>query len=322
MWKLTFLVALLAFRSSLPGQTPNLIPRVVFPEEAVGAPFWLLAPQIVVVRIVDTKLTERAIQLAPHGIRVRLVAVDAEVENTIQGTLARGPMRFYFFVNEPSPDGYTTYIYWPAPGGRYVVFLRQDGGIMRTMADVAPPEIRLFSGVHKDLGEFLNQSNKRDPGKAILHAALVPSEGSEKGFAASIQHTEASIRQFVNPSDLALALRSLLAHPESEVRTQACLTLATEYLYRDPCLLALLDASDAKVKGRVELLMRGRRESTSDLVRQLRDAPLSVSSSARIDDLEGDLELFTFDWAPEVRQQACRTLQQLFVGIVFPSCQN
>ncbi len=318
MWKVAILLAFLAFGSNSFAQTPNLVPRVIFPGEAVGASFWLSSPYIVIARVVNAELSDRGVQATTHGMQLRLLAVDAEIENVIQGLLAKGRMRFYLFVNEPAPDSFTTYIYRPVPGGRYVFFLRRDGDTMRMMADVAPPDVRLFSGVHANLREQKSQSIKPDPGQDILYAALVPSEGSSpKGFAASIPRTEASIRPFVNNRDLALSLRNLLAHPDSDVIAQACLTLATNYLYRDPCLLRLRDTEDSRVRGRVELLMRGRTESTSDLVSQLREAPLSLSSSGRIDDLEGDLELFTLDWAPEVRKQAsCLTLHQLFPGSV------
>ena len=145
------LISLIAlFAVGLSAQTPRLTPRIIMPGEAPGALFWLSAPYIVVVKIQGAEWLGPALEVTPpEKTVVRLVGVDGEIENVIQGDIPVGRVRFYFFANTLSSGGFTTVKYWLAPGRRYVAFLRRDGGVVRTMADVAPPEIAIFSGRHR-----------------------------------------------------------------------------------------------------------------------------------------------------------------------------
>jgi hypothetical protein len=307
------------FALGLYAQTPRLTPRVVMPGEAVGATFWMFAPDIAVVKVTSAELQGPEVEITPPGkTAVRLVRVDGQVENVIQGELRTGPTRFYFFVNTLS-GGYTTYKYWLTPGGRYVVFLREDGGVLRTMADLAPPQIRVLTGHHGHINVLPGGPTGRGPGLAILEAALNPQPDYEKGFASQIQGAMLTVEQFVRRADLAAALRNLLVHPDPAIQAHACLALAIGYRYRDPCLPGLLNASDIIVKRQAEIW--GPRESTRELLTALRENPLSLVRSDKIEDLEGELELFTLDSDEGVRGQACETLFRLFPSEVLRNCK-
>lgn len=298
--------------STASAQIPNLQPRVLLPEEAVGSSFWLYAPDIAVVHVSGAELLGREIEVTPpQKTVVRLVRIDGEVENVIRGELPKGRVRFYFFVNVPSKNGYSTPRYWLRTGSRYIVFLREDGGYLRTMADVTAPEIPVLTGPHDQLVAPGDGSLPPDPRMEILVATLVPTAEYDPAFAATIPRTESVIREFVRPVDTALVLRGLLAHPDPDIQAQACLVLARRFRYRDPCLLKLIESKDERVRGQAGIWMTGRTEGGKELLRALKEDPLSLSISREVEDLPGEIGLLTFDWDPEVRHQACMTLHLL-----------
>lgn len=303
-------------------EPPHLQPRIVLPGEGVGSFFWLLAPSIAIVTVNSAERLGPDIEITPpKELVVHLVAVDAKVESVIQGDLPKGPVRFYFFTNTLIPNvGYTTPLLWFEPGRRYVVFLRQDGGILRTMADVTEPNIRIRSGHRDALAPPSSRPLKNDPAALIVSAALTPSEDYEKGFASSIGDTFGQLLRITTPSKVAPLLRRLLLHPDQEIREWACLSLTTGFSYRDPCLPKLLDSEDPAVKQQANIWMPGKRASQQRLIKTLREDPIALSVSGKVDDLAGDLELFTFDWDDEVRLQACDALHRLFPSREFSNC--
>jgi len=118
--KAVMAVCTLAMATLASPQQPHLQPRVILPGEGAGRSFWLLAPDIAIVRIQRAQRQGPDIVITPHHkLTVHLVAVDAEVEDTIQGQLPKGPTRFYFFTNSLLPGySYTTPLSWFYPGKR------------------------------------------------------------------------------------------------------------------------------------------------------------------------------------------------------------
>jgi hypothetical protein len=245
--------------------------------------------------------------------------VNADVENIIQGDLSRAAVHFYFFANTLSRNGYHTALEWFEPGGRYVIFLREDGGVLRAMGDVAGLNIRIWSGWHDHIPSLQARPSEDRTGAAIAEVALSPSTDVEPGFAANIERVYGEVAQFAPASEVALLLRGLLYHEPAEVREQACLTLSMSFRYRDPCLPDLLHSANetTQQQAATRLLMRS---STGALVQALREAPFSLSNSGQVGDLPGDLELFTSDSDPAVRKSACAALARLFPSRQFPNC--
>lgn len=305
-------------------QLPHIYPRVLLPGDAVGDSFWLSAPNIAVVRIEAAGWTGPEIEITPpQKIVVRLVSVTADVENVIRGGLPKGRIQFYLFANTLSANGYHTVLAWMEAGARYIVFLREDGGILRTLADVGGGNIRTWSGRHDSIPTSQSQPAGEDPGTSIALLALVPSTDFDKGFAANIQRTSDAVSQFAPPKEIVLLLRNLLANRDADVRAQACLTLSRNFSYQDPCLPKLLQSTDGEILQQATIWSRKRSRTqagTQALLKSLREAPLSLSISGRVRDLPGDLELFTLDSDPAVRQQACDTLGRLFPSRDFPNC--
>jgi hypothetical protein len=313
------LLGVLLFAAVSWAQVPRLYPRVALPGEGLGELFWLFAPDIVIAKILNATWIGPEIEITPPGkLVVRLVRVEADVENTIRGDLAAGPVRFYFFTNVFSANGYHTVFSWMEPGKRYAVFLREDGAVLRTMADIMAFNIRIRSGRHGQL--LFGQAGRAaaDPGEAIAYAALTPAADYERGFASSIQQAFWDVQRLLPRGNLAALLRGLLSHTDEEIRAQACLTLSSEYKYRDPCLPALTSSKDAAIRQQAERWLR-MQQTSQRLVASLKEDPLSLASG-KIGALPGELEQFTFDSDPAVRQQACNALHRLFPERRFPNC--
>jgi hypothetical protein len=301
-------------------QVPHIYPRVLLPGDAVGGSFWLSAQDIAVVRIETVEWVGPEIEITPpQKIVVRLISVAADVESVIRGTLPVGRIRFYTFANTLSQNGYHTVLAWMEKGARYIVFLREDGGTLRTVADVASGSIRIWSGRHDPIPTSQADPARQDPGMAIALLALTPSADVDRGFSINIQRTSDNLSQFVPPKEIASLLRGLLIHSDAQVRAQACLTLSRNFSYRDPCLPRLLSSTDEAIRQQAQMWSR-MKSPTQALLKSLREDPFSLSISGRIKDFPGDLELFTFDSDPSVRQQACDTLRRLFPPFHFPNC--
>jgi hypothetical protein len=322
MQSLTIATAIiLAVPASVGAGPPQLQPRVILPGEGVAGPFWRLAPNIGIVTIDSARRVGPDVDVTPGKLAVHLVEVKGEVENALQGELVPGPVRFYFFTNTLVADvGYTTPLLWFQPGCRYAVFLRDDGGVLRTMADLTDPSIRIQSGRHDGYSTAPEDPTRRDPGAAIAALALTPNADHDKGFAVGIEETYDRLLLIVSPGQLAPPLRRLLAHPDQEVREHACLVLSIHYSYTDPCFEGLLESSDAALRRQANSWAPRKRASEHGLPTALKDDPTSLSISKRVEDLAGDLELFSFDRDPEVRRQACDALHRLFPLRTFPNC--
>jgi hypothetical protein len=318
---LKLLVTLLLTAVSSAQVPPRLCPRIVLQGDAVGASFWLLAPDIVIVKVHKATWVGPEIEITPpKRLVVRLVRVEADVENSIRGKLAVGPVRFYFFANRLSANGYHTIFWWLEPGKRYAVFLREEASVLRTMADVWAFNIPICSGRHDQLLPGQSGPAATDPGKAIAYAALTPAADYERGFASGIQEALGEIAQFVPPGDAAGLLRGLLEHPDEAIRARACLALTRQYAYRDPCLPGLTASQDPDIRQQAEMWLLKRQKTSQGLVASLKEDPFSLSVSGQIDAFPGELEQFTFDSDAAVRQQACDTLHRFFPERRFPNC--
>lgn len=288
-------------------EPPRLIPRIILPEEPVPSSFWLGAPKIAVVKIRSADWLGSEIEVTPpQKLVVRLVRITAEVELVIKGEMGKGAVQFYFFTNTLSENGYTTIRYWLDSGYRYVVFLREDGGVLRTMVDVGEMELRVRSGNPGSI------HLPADSGMAVASVLLTPGRDYEAGFPTNIGHTLAVIEPLAPPAYLVSLLRALLAHPNRGVREQACLALSRTYPYRDACLNELLGSIDEPVRRQAADMVASQRRNEPQLLRALEEDPVSLSVSGNVKDLAGDLGLFSLDHDLEVRTLACRALTRLF----------
>jgi hypothetical protein len=296
---------------------------VILPGEGVGRQFWLGAPKIAIVTIEKATFLEPDYPMPPGRLVLRLVAVDAKVENMIQGELPGGPIRFYFFTNSVAPGSiYPILRMWFDPGSRYVVFLREDGGILRTMADLDDPHIKIHSGRHDALPLSLNDAPRRDPGAVIAAAALTPSADHVEGFAAGIVDTFGPLSSIVPDVYIARLLRALLASPDQATREWACVTLSFHFSYRDPCFSSLLDSKDPEIRQRASVLAPAKRANPQRLLSALSIAPDSITAPEISDAIADELESFTYDQDLAVVRQACVALRRIFPSREVPRCKG
>ena len=316
----TRLAAILTVGWTAFAQAPRIHPRVVLPGEAVGRAFWLFAPDIAVVRIERTEWLGPEIEITPPAkMVVRMVRVNGVVENVIRGELRTGDVEFYYFTNTFSSNGYHTVISWLDPGSRYILFLRTDGEVLRTMADVATLNVPVLTGPHDRIPNPQDSASPHDAGGDIAYLALTPSAAVEKAFAVSIERICDSVVELTAPSTLARLLRDLLASPDTEVQDQACLSITRRFMYRDPCVERVLRSNNATNRQQAEMWSR-RRWRSEDLVRALNEGPFSLSMNGEVSDFAAELELYTLDYDIRVRRQACDTLRRLFPTRVVPNC--
>jgi hypothetical protein len=120
------------------------VPRLILEGEPVGRDFYLSAPYIAVVKIMNFAFVDAlngTSERPPTGIA--LVRYDAIVENTIRGKFPTPSISFYFFMNFDQKHPYDL-----RPGEHYIVSLRKDGGVFRSWSDATQLKIEVDSGSH------------------------------------------------------------------------------------------------------------------------------------------------------------------------------
>ena len=130
------LVAATMALASLSGcrRAPELKPRLILQGEPVGNGFWLAAPHVAAVKIVRADLVGARESMFQGGPKVlQLIRFSANVENVIKGNLPEKTIAFFFFVKTDQNPYY--YLY---PGKRYIVSLRNEGGVLRSWAGLNP----------------------------------------------------------------------------------------------------------------------------------------------------------------------------------------
>ena len=309
--------------SLMAASIPPLQPRIILPGEGVTSSFWLWAPKILVVRITSVQEVGPDIVITPpQKLVVHLVAVDADVESVVAGEQAKGPIRFYFFTNTLIPNvGYTTPLSWFETGGRYLAFLREDGGVHRTMADLTEPNIRVRGGQRVGYTAPVDHRVQADLGMVLATIALTPATGYGPDFASSIEDTFNRLLLLTTPAKIAPLLQRLTTHPDKDVRQNACLAISVHFSYTDPCLEKLSASSTGVISQQASRYASFKRAGKTALLRDLREDPLSLSSSGRVEDLASGLELFTFDVDVAIRTQACESLRRLFPAREFTRCE-
>jgi hypothetical protein len=295
---------------------PDLKPRVAYPGEEISDDAWLNAPHVLVVMVKRADITSREVVVTPGGrLVMRLVEVEADVENELAGSLGAPVVRFYFFVNVPSEHGYTSPRFWLEQGKRYIVFLREESGVLRTMFDLQERSFRVYGGTHtnKELASL------GTVGERIAVILLSPGAGYDPEAFAWGMATNVRKLRFVAPgAQVPLLLRGLATSPDRVVRESACIALSDEFRFTDPCLALLSQDPQTKSKAEVTRILAVQRKNLPALLERLRLSPLEASISGRTEHYAEELELFTADYYPEVRREACAALQRIFPARSLP----
>ena len=237
------------------------------------------SPLIVVATNRKVVYTGRSVVMAPNKMgvvhnpppmRVWLFEATADVENVLKGSLAQHEITYYFygmplgeaFVGQPT--------HYPGPGERYILLLRSEKGVLRTVIDYTDsPHTGIYTGSHAP--EFLRPEWPLEermarlmlqPGKAPNVVELAQDLLTMKNRAAAL----------VGLSKTMDILEADLASPICEVRSVACLLLARDYPGHDSCLAAVeRDDCLRTVQGEAAFLSLNIRRWRADTERRDRD---------------------------------------------------
>ena len=261
------------------------------------------APLILVVKILSTELTsERAPDPSGSG-RLRLAKTHASVENVIQGSLKESDVSFAFFttLSEPGVHGGP---YWFEPGQRWIVFLRQECGTLRTITDTPGMDIRVRTGRH-DTRDFPEGS---DPNMAIGYILLTPGVDIRPGDV----YVDTERVWGTVPERFFLAKVNLfLKSSDKRFREGGCVDIAVHYGLDADCLASVPPES---VGGRlnyerIQYTVASKTASFPGLIK--RDPLFLANISPTVDDVVALLELYASWGPPKVKASACGVLNRL-----------
>jgi hypothetical protein len=152
-----------------------------------------------------------------YPLQLRRLIVD--VENVLKGDVAIGPLTVYYFTFASGFDGPQPLGMWSV-GGRRVLWLRRDRGVLRTACDGWDGcTIGVYSGSHRGLKVELN----RTLDDTVAEVLLTRGSGSidERGFAAAVDRGNSP-----GSTEFLISKYNALARSErSVVKAAACVQL-------------------------------------------------------------------------------------------------
>lgn len=290
-----FVVAVVITSLSACRPTHELRPRLILQADPVGDDFWLAAPYVAVVGIVGANnegSPEPIFQGGPKTLQ--LVRFDANVENMIKGDLQNKAITFFFFTKlDQNPS------YYLRPGRRYIVSLRDEGGVLRSWADAKQLRIEVLSGSHRQQDLPLDLG----PAATIAYIRLTPGADCDlNAFAQTLGWPEIS---GVSPEYLYNRLKQLQLSSNPVLRESACLTAASMFWHRPRCLEQCLHSTDASIRRGAQNLFK----DDVNLVGLIRHNPSALFPKAWTDYITEMFEIYTEDTRPEVRKAACASLR-------------
>jgi hypothetical protein len=286
---------------------PQLIPRLILQGEDVGGEFWLQAPYIAVVKVIRAGLEGPPQAIFRGGPKnLQPVRFDVNVENVIKGDLREGAISFIFIIKTDQNQDY-----YLRPGRRYIVSLRREANVLRSWADGTQLKIWVHSGSHRQQ----NLPLERGPSITIAYILLTP------GGDADLEEFRNSLgwppNSYGEPHYVHERLRELQLHPNRAVRDSACLSTASMFWYRPPCLAQVAESPDSHLQAAAKNFLG----DDVNLLGRLRSNPFFLSPEPWTEYTLQMLEAFTDDMRPEVRKAACAYLRNVAPLRVVEACR-
>ena len=169
----------------------------------------------------------------PEGSCLALMRVQLQIENVLKGSPSDQTLTYYYFGPWCGTMGPVESLH---VNSRSIFFLRGEQGYWRALGDYWQNRLPVRSGRHP---KAFGAGNPIE--RVIADVLLIPGEQySAAAFAMGIQ-TEASFtaRTLVGAARTDQLLRSLLIHPEMDIRAVACLVLK-ENQATDDCAAPIL----------------------------------------------------------------------------------
>jgi len=292
----------------LTGCRQSLRPRLILQGEPVGDDFWLAAPYVAAVRVVDAQSEGSPEPVFPGGPKtLQLVRFSADVENAIKGDLKRKNITFFFFAKlDQNPN------YYLHPGKRYIVSLRDEAGTLRSWADATQLKMEIYSGSHDQTSLPLDLG----PAATIAYIRLTPGMDCNLQVFADTLGWPNTYGGAGYVSDL---LGRLQQHPDRYLRDSACLSAASMFGHQPRCLDQVLQSPDERMRN--DASKRIGAKDAGSLLGRLRNEPLTLFPNPWADYILQMFQIYTGDRRPEVRRAACVALRNFAPGRNVEACQ-
>ena len=152
---------------------------------------------------------------------LELQLVQFQVEGVIKGRYGSVALSFYYYRCTGGWVGHAPNIL--LPGQRYIMYLVQDGAVVRATNDAYSSNTAIITGRHK-----VEPVVGRDAGlDLIARLLLLPGDGLDTSeYLASLYVERANALAIIGPLKTAELLRSLLSDNNSQIRGRACIQLA------------------------------------------------------------------------------------------------
>ena len=286
---------------------PRLQPRAFLQGDDIGDNLYLNAPHILVVKITAADITDEEQHVfLDYELKLRLVEYSAEVENVLKGEEVGANIRFFFYANTGQNPSR------PLFEGRFVVFLRKERGVYRTMTDHWERWLQVYSGRH-DQDDLPRAREVRD---LIAYILLHP--GSDFDAITFRQGLPVSLGRltFASRSYVASLMSELQTQPDDELRRDACIEMAMRLGIRPACLSTSLEGAKISELERESLM----NVDDTGTIAMLQASPFPFMSPAEERRIAEDIQVYLFDARPSVRNAACKQLKRLWPETDFPSC--
>jgi len=326
------LLLALAAQSARAGDPARLTPRVLYPGEDLTARTWIWAPHTAAVRIVDVQLLGPEVEaVAPRAVVLRLARVTAKVENVISGAPLPENICFYVFTNVTTiGNGAYRYILHLGANSGQIVFLREEAGLLRTVADVNEPVLEYHTGRHLQARLPVSPPSPQTSGKwveyptgdAVAYILLTPGEGCDNAvFARTMPLTVSSLFHFARTGYVVELLRRLQQNPDAGIRRAACDELVSQYRMCDACIERLERSPDQASRDLGAALAKRAKADEGAVIQGLENHPFEFADEySDFGDFKGALSRFATDRRPKVRQRACQVLRVAYQMDQFPDC--
>lgn len=273
MWGGRYLAFLLLLSSCSVQRTLPVIDTLGSAIDLPGVPdVRQFAPIVIVATVLENRVAVSGVPAARlPKVLLDLHLVRCRLENSLRGQIDGVEVSFYYFADTEFPHFYQRQ-FDASPGRRYIFFLNNENGVLRSIGDAGPYSLEVLTGAHPGYraGENL--------GLAIADILFtLGADYDSTTLAKDLSYAYLDARLGV--ADLwgsrlhnIQLIRGLLGEPEP-IRSRACLVLAARYEGQYDCLYALMrdpnESSEVREKARTNLLQIEASEKA--LVERLRD---------------------------------------------------
>jgi len=279
------------------------------------------APIVLVGFVHENRVVESRPAARAPGVVLDLHLVRTSLEVPIRGRLNSREVEFYYFVQSPqSPQPNARYkrLFEAEQGRRYIFFLCEENGVLRSVGDVGEYSVPVLSGTHS--GYHPDASN---PGDTVADILLTLGSGaSPEAFARSLRSSSIVSDAWGSRPHTVRLLRKLLTNA-GPIRESACIVLTTRYNGQHDCEYGV-DRSGQREESSFRAYLQDARDAR--LLAALRstgslDLPIIGTPDSR-KRMREELQSIAGSENPALRGASCAVLAKYYPGEVIPECRT